>query len=315
MVDEGIEDKGDLNCLVGTPEEYDQFIASRLPELLDHAVLRIRRFMRETGQWADDCYHEKLALRWAFELVQRFVPAARLELPCRPLLLLESNLARFLSQADAFCCHKDLTSPLGRFLEALTARAVISRDALVALFHHLYGYSPRQVVRLLQLGVNDLQRIYKNFERWRRSGWSRMLEESGLTQDDLQQLEQTLLKDRCGLDNEARRLLAIVQPHYRKSEPDHYECRTRAQWAELFEQDYGIDYRIWHLALCTECTELVYDLRRRSLGGMSPPRVAVRLRPLAREGLFNLGLKSRTSHGTDEQSCRLSAIPDSATRR
>ena len=127
------------STVVTTGEEFDRVMARALPELLDCATAHIRRFLRETGRWADDISHEKLAIRWGYEQVERFLVCGRAEIPCRPFFLLESFIAKFLSQPEPLCYQKDLLTPLGRFLDGLTARAVLSRDALVALFYHLYG--------------------------------------------------------------------------------------------------------------------------------------------------------------------------------
>src|SRR5207249_10035292 len=88
-------------------------------------------------------------------------------------LFRSSIIAKYFSQPEPLCYHKDLLSPLGRFLEGMTSRAVVSRDALMALFYHLYGFGQGQVVRILGLGIVESQRVYKNFERWRQTGWQR----------------------------------------------------------------------------------------------------------------------------------------------
>ena len=57
-----------------------------LPELLDRATSQTKRFLRETSQWGDDITHEKLALRWGYELVERFVVFRRTEVSLPPVL-------------------------------------------------------------------------------------------------------------------------------------------------------------------------------------------------------------------------------------
>ena len=98
-----------------TVEEFDRLTAQALPALLDRATSHTRRFLRETGQWADDISHEKLALRWGYELTERFLASGRGEVPCRPFLLLDSLTAKYLSQSEPLCYHQGLSSPLGRF--------------------------------------------------------------------------------------------------------------------------------------------------------------------------------------------------------
>jgi hypothetical protein len=286
------------STLVTTGEEFDRLMAQALPDLLDCATAHIRRFLRETGQWADDSGHEKLALRWGYDLLERFLVCGRTEIPCRPFFLLESFVAKLLSQPEPLCYHKDLLTPLGRFLDGLTARAVLSRDALIALFYHLYGFGQSHVVRLLGLGPAESQRVYKNFERWRRTGWLRAVEEIGLTDVELHQIEDEQCRDPEQLNAEINRLLSSVQAHYRKSEPEHFPCLTAHQWAELFGQGYGYDYRVWHLALCRACLVEVHALRHHGLGGIPMPRVDLHVRPLQRSGVMALvGVNGGSSNG------------------
>ena len=188
--------------VVTTVEDFDRLTADALPNLLDRATTHTRRFLRETGQWADDISHEKLALRWGYEFMERFLVCGRAEVPCRPFLLLDSLIAKYFSQAEPLCYHQGLLSPLGRFLDGLTSRAVVSRDALMALFYHLYGFGQGQVVKVLGLGAAESQRVYKNFERWRRTGWERAMTEIGITDEDLQEIEvrsQRMLSNGVGV--------------------------------------------------------------------------------------------------------------------
>ena len=70
-----------LSQLVMTVDEYERLMTGALPHLLNHATTQTRRFLRETGQWGDDVCHEKLALRWGYELVERFLMYGRTEIP------------------------------------------------------------------------------------------------------------------------------------------------------------------------------------------------------------------------------------------
>jgi len=277
-----------LSRLVSTAEEFDRVTAQALPELLDRATVQTRRFLREAGQWQEDVAHEKLALRWGYDLVERFLLCGRSEVPCRPFFLLESLIAKHFSLPDPLCYHKDLLTPVGRFLDGLVSRAVVSRDALIALFYHLHGLGQGQVVRLLGLSTLESQRVYKNFERWRRNGWQRTIEEIGLTEAELCQIETVRQQHPERLRNEAERLLQVVQTHYRRSEPHHYPCRSRQEWADLFAEDYGLDYRVWHLAMCRTCLLEVHALRCGQMLDLPAPQVDLHVRPLLKTGSLTL---------------------------
>lgn len=274
-----------LSDLIGTTEEFERVTRESLPELLERATLHTKRFLKETAQWQNDVTHEKLALRWGYELVERFLICGRTEVPCRPLFLLESLIAKYYSQPQPLCYHQDLLSPLGRFLDGLASRAVVSRDALMALFYHLYGLRQGQVVRLLGFGAAESQRIYKNFERWRQTGWQRTMEEIGVCPEELSELEHLKRTQPENVNLEVQRLVRILQAHYRKSEPEHYPCLTQEQWRDLFRQDYGYDYRIWHLVFCQECFNEVVQGRSTVLDDSSrasPSRLSIdlQIRPL-----------------------------------
>ena len=293
-----------------TAEEFDRLTAQALPELLERATGHTRRFLRETGQWADDISHEKLALRWGYELLERFLASGRSEVPCRPFLLLDSLIAKYFSQSEPLCYHQGLTSPVGRFLDGLTSKAVVSRDALMALFYHLYGLSQGQVVRILGLGPAESQRVYKNFERWRRTGWQRALTELGMTDEELDKLEQQKTRHPDRFKREAEELIGSIQGHYRKSEPPFFPCLSRQQWADIFEQGYGYDYRAWHLALCRDCLVEICRLRDDREGGMPVPELDLQVRPLLKSKVASFVLQRRAQGNEPAHSSpRLSAAP------
>jgi hypothetical protein len=270
------------NTLVKDELDYDQFVSDALPRILDRAAGHVRRFLRGTGQWQDDVDHEKFALRWGYELLERFLLSVHSELPCRPVLLLDSMVAKFLSQPDPLLYQKDLTTPLGRLIDGLAYKAVLSRDALMALFYHFFGYTQGQVERLLALPDTSSHRVYKNFERWRQTGWQQVLNQIGLTESEIARFEDEKRHAGSAFNDEAERLIRMVQNHYRKSEPEHYSCKTAQEWAVLFEENCQFDYRCWHLPMCVACTERVYKLRQRGLEGIPPPRIDLRFRPIAR---------------------------------
>lgn len=269
---------GRLDEVVSAPEEFDRVVSQALPILLDRATGYTKRFLRETGQWSDDIAHEKFVLRWGAEYLERFLVCGRSEIPCRPLFLLDSLVAKQLSQAEPFCYHPDLLTPLGRFLDGLVARAVISRDALIALYYHLYGMGPRDVIAVTGLNGSETQRIYKNLQRWRDSGWQRTIEEIGFTNAEIQELSMQQQHHHQRLNSEAERIIRFAQTHYRKSEPDHYPCLPRNQWEEMFAQGYGCDYRIWHLALCLDCIQTAWNLGGNGTSAVEKPRVNLHVR-------------------------------------
>jgi hypothetical protein len=269
---------GRLEEVVSTADDFDRVVSQALPILLDRATSYTKRFLRETGQWSDDMAHEKFVLRWGAEYLERFLVCGRSEVPCRPLFLLDSLVAKQLSQAEPFCYHPDLLTPLGRFLDGLVARAVTSRDALIALYYHLYGMGPKDVIAVTGLNGSETQRIYKNFQRWRDSGWQRTIEEIGFTNAEVQDLSVQQQHHHQRLNSEAERIIRFAQTHYRKSEPDHYPCLSLNQWEEMFMQGYGCDYRIWHLALCLDCIQTAWNLGGNGTSAVEKPRVNLHVR-------------------------------------
>jgi hypothetical protein len=198
---------------------------------------------------------------------------------------------------------------LGRFLDGLTSRAVVSRDALVALFYHFYGFRQGHVVKLLGFGMTESRRVYKNFERWRRSGWQRAIEEIGLTEEELRELEEKKRRDPERVNAETERLIRLVQTHYRKTEPEHYPCLPRQKWDELFSQDCAYDYRVWHLAMCLECFVVVCDLRAIELNGAVQPGIDLQIRPRQKCGVVGVFLpeqEGRRKYGTRQPAQRIS---------
>ena len=222
----------------------------------------------------------------------------------------ESALSRkYYSQPDPLCYDKELFTPVGRFLEGLISRSVVSRDALMVLFYHCYGLGPSQVARLVGLGMGEAQRVYKNFERWRQTGWQRTMDEIGMTDSDLCELNTMVQRTPARVNAEAERLVCILQTHYRKSEPDHYPCLSRARWKELFREDYGYDYRAWHLALCRGCITMVWDLCDPSNDRLSKPCLDLHVRPLRKGGILGIMTGERINgkqHGNGRTAQRVS---------
>lgn len=270
---------GRLEEVVSTVEDFDRVVLQALPILLDRAAGYTKRFLRETGLWNDDVAHEKFVLRWGAEYLEQFLVSGRSEVPCRPLFLLDALVAKQHSRPEPFCYHSDLLTPLGRFLDGLVGRAAISRDALIALYHHCYGLGPGQVITVLGLNGSESPRIYKNFQRWRDSGWNRTIEDMGITEAELHGLNEQQQRQRHRFNSEAERILRFAQAHYRKSEPDHYPCLSRHQWEDMFQQGYGIEYRIWHLALCLDCLQTAWDLGFGGASAIEKPRITLQMQP------------------------------------
>lgn len=274
----GSIEAGRLDQVVTTAEEFDQVVSQALPALLDRATGYTKRFLRETGQWSDDIAHEKFVLRWGAEYLERFLVCGRTEVPCRPLFLLDSLVAKQHSQPEPFCYHPDLLTPLGRLIDGLLARAIVSRDALIALYHHCYGLGPGQIITILGMNGSESQRIYKNFHRWRDSGWQRTIEDLGITPEEIQDFAQQQARHPDHFSSEAERLVRFAQTHYRKSEPDHYPCLSPGAWEDMSIQGYGSDYRIWHFALCLDCLQLAWKLSSRT-SAVDKPQVGFHVGP------------------------------------
>lgn len=271
--------QGRLEKVIATPEEFDREVSQALPMLLERGRHSMRRFLRETGQWSEDTAHEKFVLRWSAEYLNRFMLYGRSEVPCRPVFLFDSFVAKQLSQPEPFCYHPELLTPLGRFLDGLVGRAVTSRDALIALYYHCYGMSPREVIAVAGLTESGSQRIYKNFRRWRESGWHRTMEEIGLTSEELEDLIIRQERHPQRFNHEAEQIIRFAHEHYRKSEPDHYPCLSRSEWAAMFSEGYGSDYRLWHLVLCMDCVRTTWDLGRYKTTTIEKPKLELRVRP------------------------------------
>lgn len=270
---------GRLEQVVSIAEEFDRVVSQALPVLLDRATNSTKRFLRETGQWVDDVAHEKFALRWGAEYLEQFLIAGRSEVPCRPLFLLDSIVAKQHSRPEPFCYHPDLLTPLGRLIDGLVSRAATSRDALIALYRHCFGLGAGEVITILGLTGPANQRIYKNFKRWRDTGWQRTMDEMGITDIEIEDLCSQLQHNHQHFNSEAERIIRIAQFHYRKSEPAYYPCLSPRQWGDMSLEGYGSDYRLWHLVLCLDCFTATWDLGFRGAETMDKPRVEFHVRP------------------------------------
>lgn len=269
------------DTIIKTEQEYDYFVEASMPRLLGRALNYTKRILKETNSWTENVSHEKLALRLSYELVERFLVYARNEVPCRPTLLLDSFIAKHFSQPTSFVHNHKPRTPLEAFIDGLVSRAVISRDALIAQFSHFYSLTPSQVIKLLGLAEEQSQRIYKNFTRWRQSGWQRTMKEIGLTLPQITDLEQQLEADSNSVNQEALDSLIQIQSHYRKSEPDHYPCLTPEQWEEMYMEGYGQDYRIWHLSMCHSCLNTMFRSAMVSKSSDQPLELKLQMQPVS----------------------------------
>jgi hypothetical protein len=255
-------DQPDVRRLVQDEGEFNEFIHHTKSYLLDRATNAVGKVLREIDSWENNVGHEKLAIRLGFELVERYIDYGRAKIPCRPILLLDSFLAKSFSLPDfLFSHHEALATPLGVFLEGLISRAVLSRDALVSLFWHLYQLSPSQVINILGLSEDQSQRIFKNYSRWRKSGWQHTMSRIGITEIQLTTLEMQAQQEGDSLNRRACQFLDALLSFYRKSEPEHYPCLTLEQWTHIYAEGYGQQYRIWHLAMCRHCFKTVAGFR------------------------------------------------------
>ena len=244
-------------CIITNSEEFKQFVPSNISYLLERSSGRIRQILQDMGQWADNASHEKLLLRLSFDLVERFIEFCPSQLPCRPALLLDSFISEFFGRPQDSQASSASNPVLYRFLDGLLNRAVLSRDALISLFHHFYGMKPVEVGFLLGLEEGQMQRIYKNFVRWRQSGWYQAVEDGGLTDQEMQSLREDQIKNPIKFNGQVRENLEILLPFYRKSDPPYYPCLEDHKWHEMLSENYGLDYRMWHFPLCVSCMHAI----------------------------------------------------------
>jgi hypothetical protein len=253
------------NDVIQSPEVFTQCIQSNLSYYMERSSVRVRHILQDMGQWTDNTAHEKLLLRLSCDLVERFLEYGPSQLPCRPTLLLDGFISDYFGRPQAAHTRAASNSLLYRFLDGLLNRAVLSRDALICLFYHFYGMKPVEVGFLLGLEKGQMQRIYKNFARWRQKGWSQMVEEIGLTTQELQSLEEHQGYPPERFNMQLREHLEALLPFYRKSEPPYYHCWEGQKWQDSFNEGCELDYRTWHLPLCLGCMQTIVRFGEPSL--------------------------------------------------
>lgn len=262
--------------VVFSQKELCEYIDQHKFQLLERATHQTRQFLKATGQWNNDIAHEKMAIRWAYEALEQFLTSNSAEIPSRPLPLFDSFVARHYSRTGSLPFSGDTPSPLSSFLNTLFSRAVYSRDALIAVFYHLYGLGQQPVGRILGLGPVQLDRVYKNYKRWREVGWSLMVQEAKLGESVLAQLARLAP---AHLQGEAIRIIPSLQNHYRKSEPLFYPCMTQSEWRAIYDDDCAHDYRGWHLAFCFPCLKELCRAKTVSGVGLDTLAINIRLQP------------------------------------
>lgn len=246
-----------VNRVISNQEEWKKCLSDNFPVFLGRASSLIRRILQDLGQWTDNAAHEKLLHRLSFELVERFIEYCPSQLPCRPSLLLDGFISEFFGRSHEVNPSAAYNPIMYRFIDVLLNRAVLSRDALICLFYHLYGMKPLEVGYFLGLKEGQSQRIYKNFARWRQKGWCQAVEEVGLTDQDLSSLAETQISQPEFFHEEVRQILEVLLPFYRKSDPPYYPCLNDKKWHGMFRKGYEFDYRMWHLPLCHSCMDII----------------------------------------------------------
>ena len=265
-------------------EDFDRFLETSSEDLLEQATQYVKHRLKETKKWENTVTYEKLALRLGYELTERFIEYARTKLPMRPVLLLDSFLAKSFSQVDFLSPDQPtLWTPLGQYLDVLIARAVVSRDALVSLFWHLYSMTPSHVMKVLAISEEQQPRIFKNYARWRKGGWQQTMNANGFSEPMMMDLEKDVDQDWRNINKTVCRLLDRIQPYYRKSEPTHYPCRDKEAWLDLYANGYDQDYRVWHLAMCQHCFKSLCEIQMTGLSDEWQPLTYFQVRPYANE--------------------------------
>ena len=241
-------------------EEFVQFHSKNSSVLLNHAYQTIHRILPDDRRLSSKVGREKMLWRQSLELVEEFDSFCLSQLPCRPILLLDSYIFHYFGKPHDNFTSNFRDSSIHRYFDALCNKAVLSRDALICLLYHLYGLKPREVCTLMGLQESEIPRVYKNFARWRDRGWALVVKEAGLTELEVQELTEQQHENPKLFFKQVSGNLRMLLPFYRKSEPSHYFCLSKNQWKSLVDEGYGIDYRMWHLPFCHGCCEVVSGL-------------------------------------------------------
>jgi hypothetical protein len=249
------------NDLIETHEEFQKKIPQNFPHFLERSSRLIRKILQDMGQWTDNAAHEKLLLRLSFDLVERFLDYCPSQLPCRPSLILDGFISDYFGRTVEIRPEPVSNSLLYKYLDGLLNRAVMSRDGLICLFYHFYGMKPVEIGFFLGLEEGQTQRIYKNFARWRTKGWRMAIDHADLSTAEFQLLIDEYEHNPGLFNKQVHHHLESLTSFYRKSDPPYYPCLEGSQWHEMFRENYGLDYRMWHLPLCLPCMTNINELR------------------------------------------------------
>ncbi|HNP61139.1 MAG TPA: hypothetical protein PKM72_09880, partial [Nitrospirales bacterium] len=247
--------------LVTNQDEFQESISADFPFFLERSSGIIKRNLQDLGQWVDDTSHEKSLRRLSFDLVVWFIEYCPSQLPGHPTVLLDGFISDFLERFQESNVSLTSNSILYRFIEGLLRRAAVSRDSLICLFYHFYGMKPAEVGLFLGLEKGETLEIYKGFERWRQKGWHQAVEEIGLTDKELFSLAETQRSQPEVFHEDVRKILKMLSPFCRKSEPQYNRCVEVEKWYEMFREGYGCEYRMWHLPLCQSCMNTIAKFR------------------------------------------------------
>ena len=172
------------------------------------------------------------------------------------------------------------TPCIGPILAGVLAMAATSDTIMQGVFL-LVIYSAGLAIPFLltAAGINRFLRFYKNFRRWRESGWQRAMDDMGVSDAMIQRLCDQEEQYPQQFNAEAERILRVAQAHYRKSEPDHSRCLSAREWEQMYREGYGFEYRIWHLAQCLDCLCTVWDFGFGTGGSGDKPKTIFHVRP------------------------------------
>ena len=247
--------------MIHSADEFKDCATVNLAYFIERASKVMRPIFQVDGKSISNVAHEKLLLRLSFDLVESFIEYCPSQLPCRPALLLDSFVLNYFGKPHDTINHSKEYHPLiYRLIDGLLSRATLSRDGLICLSYHLYALKPRKIGNCLGLPEDQLQRIYKNFARWRKTGWYHTVEEAGLSASELQEIVDIQADQPKLFQEQVQRILENLLPFYRKSEPPHYPCLSRPQWEEMVSEKCGLDYRMWHLPFCPTCLNMIANI-------------------------------------------------------
>lgn len=256
---------------VNTPREFLKFVEKNAGPLFHLAVSKFREDWREP--WTGKA-REIECLARANKALEKLVASPKNEFPCYPKNMLLEIVHRMIGRPSSILGEGFNDLP-GSFIKALAHRATFDRDALVASFYHQYGYTSSEICSLLHPERKKNGTINKNLQRWKIS-WEEFIKEAGIDSLSVKDLENSLKN--IDLIND---LVLKVQKYYRGTKQEYEAHLDPKNYRKKVEYEYHIEYHVWHLAYCLECTEKIYD-HLSSFGdpGFPPPRINYRFLPM-----------------------------------